>query len=230
MDKLTTLGLKKSLGRKFINQCSSREISSLLRKISPEISKISPAGIKIPKRFKFCLEKGSFQPVEKSKKINKIVEIYRISKEKKDQKMRNCQQLSSFIVSSSKSVILFHIHALQNALDPMKFQVSQLRKFLKIDSFSRFFFLPSPPTFFCLFQCQYVDTDSCVSGCSSNDLDDLVWEPTRKLWITKWKPLVMEQKNSAHSQNGKQKLEGRYTSSLVGPFFFFLFSFFTPLS
>lgn len=125
--KLKSLGLKGDLCRKFINKCSSREISSLLRRISPEISKISPAGIKVPKRSKFCLESGTFQtPVKDKKSAEKIVEVYRISKEKKDQKMRNCQQLSSFIVSSSKSTILFHLHALQNTLDPMKFQVSMV--------------------------------------------------------------------------------------------------------
>lgn len=58
------------------------------------------------------------------------------------------------------------------------------------------------------FKIIYVDTDSCICATTSENLDELIFEPLREVWETKYRKLVMEDKHSNESQFGLMKLEG----------------------
>lgn len=150
--KLQNFGLETSLTTKFLNHCTTLQLSKLLKKLSPEISTIALAGVKFPNTFEFDANSGEFVSEKLGRKKKGVLKLYRLTFETKDTRIRNVQQLSSHITSSSKAIILFHIHVFENCMD------GKLMEF------------------------QYSDTDCMFQASYSNKLDDLVWPPLKQLW------------------------------------------------
>lgn len=121
--KLISNGLNSELCTTFLSLCSSKEIASLLKKLSSQISTISSAAVKFAQNSNFCIKNGHF--LNDKGDINRNKEIFRISMERKDIPIFNMIQLSTQIVSSSKSIIFFQIWCFLTFFDPKKFQVNR---------------------------------------------------------------------------------------------------------
>lgn len=114
-DRLARLGLERKKAAGFVTQCTTEEVMSLLKKFHPEISKISAGGIKIPRGIKFNLQKGAFETDKGG-----IKELFKMTYEKKDERLRNGVHIACHITQGAKMVILAQLHLLLSFLDPLK--------------------------------------------------------------------------------------------------------------